>query len=190
MVFPQAIKQYTVEEYLALERPALEKHEYRNGEISLRPSSNIIHCTIQVNFLCAVATFSKSKSCEVLGSDLRIYIPAKQFITYPDAVIVCGEPKLLDNERDTLLNPAVIVEVLSKSTQSYDRGDKFNLYGAIPSLKEYILIASEAVGVEQYTKQEAGTWLLKEYNQMQDVLPIKTIDFSLPLSELYSGVLF
>jgi Uma2 family endonuclease len=190
MSFPQAIKQYTVEEYLELERASMEKHEYYRGAVVAVPGASLRHNRIQVNFIAEACVFSKGKGCDVFGSDLRINIPANGLYTYPDAVIVCGEPELSDNELDTLLNPAVIVEVLSRSTQSYDRGDKFSLYRAIPSLKEYILVASEAISVEHYTKQEAGTWLLKEYQQAGDALSIETTGFSLPLSELYAGLTF
>lgn len=190
MAFPQALKQYTVEEYLAFERESPEKHEYYRGEIFAMSGASLPHNRIQMNFIRKVGNFIEGKGCDVFGSDLRVHVPSSGLYTYPAAVIICGESKLLDKEQDTLLNPSVIVEVLSKSTQSYDRGDKFNLYRAIPSLKEYILIASESIGVEHYTRQENNTWLLKEYKQLSDALHIKTIAFSLPLAELYSGVIF
>lgn len=190
MAFPQAAKQYTVEEYLALERTSLEKHEYYRGEIFAMSGASLPHNRIQMNFTGETRAFLKGKSCDVFGSDLRVHIPTSGLYTYPDAVIVCGELDVRDKEGDTLLNPAVIIEVLSKSTQSYDRGDKFALYRAILSLKEYILIASESVGVEHYSKQENGTWVLKEVNNPNDALHISSINFPLPLAELYSGVTF
>lgn len=190
MAFPLAIKQYTAEEYLALERSSEIKHEYYRGEIFAMSGASLPHNRIQMNFTGEARAFLKGKSCDVFGSDLRVHIPLNGLYTYPDAVIICGELQLLDGEMDTLTNPAIIVEVLSKSTQSYDRGDKFNLYRAIPSLKEYMLIASENVGVEHYTKQENNTWVLHELKEVRDSLFIQTIDFSLPLTELYSGVSF
>jgi Uma2 family endonuclease len=190
MAFPQAVKQYTIEEYLAMERNSLEKHEYYRGEIFAMSGASLPYNRIQMNFTGETRTFLKGKGCDVFGSDLRVHIPTNGLYTYPDAVIVCGEPQLADQEMDALLNPAVIAEVLSRSTQSYDRGDKFALYRVIPTLKEYILIASENVGVEHYTKQDDATWILKEWHQLNEALYIKTIDFSLPLSELYSGVAF
>lgn len=190
MAFPQAVKQYTVEEYLAFERASTEKHEYYRGEIFSMSGASLRHNRIQMNFLRETGIFLKGKGCDVFGSDLRVHIPYNSLYTYPDAVIVCGEPDIRDKETDTLLNPAVLAEVLSKSTESYDRGNKFALYREIVSLKEYILIASEAVGIEHYTKQENGTWVLKELKQPTDSLYITTIGFSLPLAELYSGVSF
>lgn len=190
MAFPQAVKQYTAEEYLALERASMEKHEYYRGEIFAMSGASLPHNQIQMNFIGETRNFLKGKSCDIFGSDLRVHIPVNGLYTYPDAVIVCGALQLMDKEVDTLLNPAVIVEVLSKSTQSYDRGDKFALYRAIPSLKEYILVSSESMGVEQYTRQENNTWVLKEFQQLHDSLQIAAINFSLPLAELYSGVSF
>jgi len=190
MAFPLAIKQYTVEEYLAVERSSDIKHEYYRGEIFAMSGASLPHNRIQMNFTRKAGNFLEGKGCDVFGSDLRVHIPTNGLYTYPDAVIVCGEPELADKEMDALLNPAVIVEVLSKSTQSYDRGDKFNLYRAISSLKEYILVASENFGVEHFTKQENNAWLLKELSQPGDTLHISTVDFSLPLSELYAGISF
>ncbi len=190
MAFPQAIKQYTVEEYLELERSSEIKHEYYRGEIFAMSGASLPHNRIQMNFTRETGNFLKGKGCDVFGSDLRVHIPPNGLYTYPDAIIVCGEPDIRDKELDILLNPAVIVEVLSKSTQSYDRGDKFALYRAIPSLKEYILIASESVGVEHYTRQENNTWLLQEYKQVNDLLPLKIIQLLLPLAELYNGITF
>ena len=132
MAFPQAIKQYTAEEYLALERASTEKHEYYRGEIFAISGASLAHNRIQMNFIGETRAFLRGKGRDVFGSDLRVHIPVNGLYTYPDAVIVCGEPELHDKELDTLLNPAVIVEVLSRSTQSYDRGDKFNLYRVIP----------------------------------------------------------
>lgn len=185
-----ALKYITAEQYLELERAAAEKHEFYQGEIFVMPGATVNHNTIQVNFVGEVRNNLKGKSCKVFGSDLRVHIPTHSLFTYPDALIVCGKPELLDNELDTLLNPVVIVEILSKSTQSYDRGDKFMLYRAIDSLKEYILISSEVVQIEHFYKQENGTWLLKELKNSTDVLHLQSINFPLPLAQLYEGVAF
>lgn len=191
MAIPQPIKRYTAEEYLELERASEVKHEFYQGEIFAMSGASLPHNRIQMNFTGGTHAFLKGKGCDVFGSDLRVHIPSNGLFTYPDAVIACGQPELLnDGGLDNLLNPVAIIEVLSKSTQSYDRGDKFALYRAIPSLQEYILIASESVAIEQYTKQEDDTWILKEVRQLNEQLYIKTIHFSLPLTELYSGVSF
>lgn len=190
MATPATVKPFSVEEYLEMERASNVKHEFYQGEIFAMSGASFPHNRIQMNFTRRTGNFLEGKGCDVFGSDLRVHIPSNGLFTYPDALIVCGEPQLVQDGLDSLLNPSVIVEVLSKSTQNYDRGDKFALYRAIPSLKEYILIASEFLGVEHFAKQENGTWLLKEYKSIDDVLPMKTVDFMLPLSELYSGVSF
>jgi len=183
-----ALKYVTAEEYLEMERKATQKHEYYKGEIFVMPGATLKHNTIQQNFCRRTGNFLEGKACRVIGSDLRVHIPPHSLYTYPDAIIVCGKPQLLDEELDTLLNPVVLVEILSKSTQTYDRGDKFMMYRDIASLKEYILIGSETVSVEHFTKQENGTWLLEEIKNISGMLHVRSIDFSLPLTQLYEGV--
>lgn len=183
-----AKKFYTQEEYLAFERASLEKHEYYQGEIFDMAGTRVNHNRIQMNFTGEVRSFLKNKSCDVFGSDLRIHIPENTLYTYPDALIVCGELDLLDNEFDTVLNPVVIVEVLSKATQDYDRNEKFMLYRSIESLHEYILIHSLAVKVEHFTKQENNNWTLQEHGSLSDAFDITSINYHFPLAELYAGV--
>lgn len=185
-----AFKFKTQEEYLAFERASLEKHEYYQGEIFAMSGAGMRHNRIQVNFIREVGSYLKGKPCDVFGSELRVHIPANTLYTYPDALIVCDKPQMLDNEFDTLLNPVVVVEILSRTTQSYDRGDKFALYRSIPSLKEYILINSEKLGIEQYHRQQDDAWLLHVQQEKEATLFIHSINFSLPVSELYSGVEF
>ena len=183
-----ALKYYTAKEYLAFERAAQEKHEFYKGEIFAMSGASFRHNQIQMNFTIAVGSFLKGKSCDVFGSDLRIHIPSNTLYTYPDAIIICGKPQFLDEEFDTVLNPAVIIEILSSSTQRYDRGENFMLYRSITSLQEYILIDSENIAVEHYKRNKDNTWLLQEWKERTDMLTINTIDFTLPLEELYSGV--
>ncbi len=183
-----ATKLYTSEEYLALERESFEKHEYYKGEIFAMAGAGFNHNRLQKNFIIEVGSFLKGKSCDIFGSDLRIHVPATTFYTYPDAAIVCGKLESYDENFDIALNPIVIVEVLSPSTKSYDRGEKFMLYRSIKTLQEYILIDSLSVKVEHHTKQSNNTWLLQEFSLMEDVLFISSIHYSFALSELYEGV--
>lgn len=185
-----AYKYKTAEEYLAFERAALDKHEYYKGEVFAMSGNSLRHNQIQINFIGETRNFLKGKPCKIFGSELRVHVPLNQWYTYPDAIIVCDEPQMMDDEFDTLLNPAVIIEILSKSTQSYDRGDKFSLYRSISSLQEYILINSDKVAIEQYNRQPDGTWILKEFGQEKDNLVIQSIQFSFPLLQLYDGVKF
>ena len=187
MGFP-ALKYYTAEAYLALEREAAEKHEFYKGEIFAMAGASFKHNQLQKNFIVEVGAFLRGKSCDVFGSDLRVHNPFNTLFTYPDAVIVCGKPEWEDGLFDTLLNPSVIVEILSPSTQRYERGDKFMLYRSVPSLQEYILIDSESVGIEHFRRNKDNTWLLQEYKEQTEKLFISTIGFSLPVNELYNGV--
>lgn len=188
MMGEPALKYYTTAEYLAFERAALEKHEFYKGEIFAMSGASFRHNKIQMNFTISVGNFLKGKSCDIFGSDLRIHVPANTLFTYPDVIIICDKPQFLDQEFDTVLNPAVIVEILSSSTQRYDRGEKFMFYRSISSLQEYILIDSEKIAVEHYKRNGDNTWLLQEWKERADILPIATIGFELPLKEIYSGV--
>ena len=185
-----AYKYKTPEEYLSFERGAVQKHEYYKGEVFAMSGNTIPHNRIQVNLLRRVGNHLDGKRCEVFGGELRVHVPVNEWYTYPDAIIVCDEPQLLDEEFDTILNPTVIVEILSKSTQSYDRGDKFSLYRSIPSLQQYILISSLKMGVEHHQRQPDNSWLLKETSNEQDSLYISPIQLYLPLSQIYAGVTF
>jgi Uma2 family endonuclease len=185
-----AFKYKTPEEYLSFERAAAEKHEYYKGEIFAMSGNTLPHNRIQVNFLRRVGNHLDGKSCEVFGGELRVHVPVNEWYTYPDALIVCNKPELLDEEFDTVLNPAVIVEILSKSTQSYDRGDKFSLYRSIPSLQQYILISSIKTAVEHHTRQADNSWVLKETSNFEDSIFILPIQLYLPLAEIYAGVTF
>ena len=178
----------SIEEYLAMENAALEKHEYYKGEIILRPPCNVTHNIITGNLLGTIAVEAKAKDCQPFNSDLRIHIPSNIFFTYPDISIICGEVITLNNDDWNVLNPSVIIEVLSPSTKNYDRGEKFKLYRDIPTLKEYILADSESIHVEVFRLNENNHWELEEYNSIDDLLYIKVIDEKIPLSEIYEGV--
>jgi Uma2 family endonuclease len=183
-----ALKYYTIEEYLTFERASQTKHELYKGEIFDMAGASFNHNQIQMNFIGEVRGYLKGKSCNVFGSDLRIHVPVNSLFTYPDAIIICGAPQLMDEEFDTILNPSVIVEILSPATQRYDRGEKFMLYRSITSLQEYILIDSESITIEHYKRNNNNTWLLQEWKERTDTLTITTIGLSLPLEELYGGV--
>jgi Uma2 family endonuclease len=190
----RGLKYYTAEEYLAFERASQTKHELYKGKISDIAGASLNHRKLQMNFITAFGVFLKDKSCNVFGSDLRIHVPANGLFTYPNAIIICGTPHLMDEAFDTVLNPAVIVEIsagfceLSPATQQYDRGEKFMLYRSITSLQEYILIDSESISIEHYKRNNDNTWLLQEWKQRTDTLTIVTLGLSLLLEELYSGV--
>ncbi len=178
------------EAYLAMERAAREKHEYYKGDVFAMSGASREHNIIAKNFNTVVLPFLKGKSCDMFGSDLRVHIPKNSLYTYPDFTVVCGKWETTDNEKDTITNPSVIVEILSKTTRDYDRGTKFNLYRSIKTLKEYILIDSMAVSVEIFTRQSNDQWVLSEYKILTDSIYISTIGLTLFLKDIYEDVSF
>jgi Uma2 family endonuclease len=151
----------TPEEYLALERASEIKHEYADGEIFAMSGGTRAHSLVGGNVLGELRAALSERDCEVHGSDMRIKIAATGRYVYPDASVVCGDALFEDEEEDTLLNPKVIVEVLSKSTEPYDRGDKFENYQSLASLREYVLLSQKKVRVEHYSLQPDSTWILR-----------------------------
>lgn len=181
-------RKLTIEEYLEFEQTSEEKHEYYKGEIFAMSGSKVPHNTIAMNLSGILVQKLKGKSCRPYNSDQRIYIPQNSLFTYPDISIICGKAETKDNDDWNILNPTVIIEVLSKSTRDYDMGGKFALYRDIPSLKEYILVDSESLNVYAFHINESGHWELQEYRQIEDVLPIKVLDLTIPLVEIYEEV--
>lgn len=180
-------KKWTIEEYLEMENAADEKHEYYQGEIFAMSGAKLAHNIITRNTFGALIHKLKGKSCQPFGSDFRIHIPSNTLFTYPDISIFCGEIKTLNNDEWNALNPTALIEVLSPSTKSYDRGDKFKLYRDIPSLQEYILIDSATVSVEAFSVNASGLWELKEYKDITERLSIHAIQTELPLKDIYES---
>ena len=178
------------EQYLEMERAAETKHEYFKGEVFAMSGASWEHNVIAKNINTIVLPFLKGKPCDMFGSDLRIHIPENTLYTYPDFSIICGKPETTDDEKDTIVKPSVLIEILSKSTRDYDRGTKFSLYRSIKSLKEYILIDSTSIGVEIFTRQKDNSWILKEFKQLTDSFVISTIHLTLHLHDIYDDVSF
>jgi Uma2 family endonuclease len=158
---PAEKKRWTRAEYLVAERAGAEKHELHDGEIFAMAGASFAHNQIVANLVREVGNALGKGSCQILPSDLRVRIPGRDRYKYPDAVIVCGPPAFEDAEQDTLQNPQVLFEVLSDTTERYDRGLKFADYRTLPSLREYVLLSQDRVLVEQYTRQPDGAWLLR-----------------------------
>ena len=177
----------SIQEYLEFEKNSIDKHEYYRGEIFIRAGAMPKHNVIFKNFFGSVAMHLKGKSCQPYGSDLRINIPENNLFTYPDISIICGDIVTSEHDEDTATQPVVLIEILSKSTKDYDRGSKFKLYRDIPTLKEYILIDSESISIEAFSINQNNHWELKEYKTVENTLSIATIDFQLPLIEIYEG---
>ena len=179
----------TPEEYLAKERKALTKSEYRNGQIYAMPGASRKHNLITVHILGELYVQLRDRSCEVYPSDMRVKVSAAGLYTYPDVIVVCDEPRFDDTHFDTLLNPTVLIEVLSPSTAAYDRGDKFAAYQKLDSLREYVLISQDSVCVEHYLRQEQA-WDLTEFRALNDVFHLVSIGCALSLRAIYAKVQF
>ena len=181
-------KKLTVEEYLLYERQSDQKHEYYREEIFAMAGAGMRHNKIFSNLFGELAICLKGKPCRPYGSDLRIHIQENSLFTYPDISIICGDIITSDKDEDTAILPSVIIEILSASTKDYDRGGKFKLYRDIPSLKEYILIDSEAIGIEVFRLNSQYHWELEEYKKIDDTLNIRSVDLFFPLKEIYEGM--
>ncbi|HRO46844.1 Uma2 family endonuclease [Agriterribacter sp.] len=181
-------QKFTIEEYLAMEEAAVEKHEYYRGEIFAMSGAKLPHNTISGNLFAELAVKLKGKKCRPYGSDQRIHIESNTLFTYPDISIICGEPITLNNDEWNVLNPAVIIEILSPSTKNYDRGEKFMLYRHIPTLQEYILVDSESIHIEIFRLNAAHRWELEEHNSIEDQLRIKAINETIAVADIYAGV--
>jgi Uma2 family endonuclease len=175
------------EEYLDLERAAVERHELINGEIFAIPGGTQQHSLTTVNIGSELRAALRPRPCEVFNSDMRIRIESANRYTYADVAAVCGPPLFLDEKRDILLNPTAIFEVLSDSTESYDRGDKFANYRTLPPLQEYVLVSQKQVLVEHFHRQADGTWLLRVYGSGESV-SLPSLACELAIDEIYLKV--
>lgn len=175
----------SINEYLSFERESQKKHEYYKGEIFAMSGASGRHNIIFANFFGELLFKLKGKSCRPFGSDMRLHIPQNSLFTYPDISVYCGDVKLIDD--DNALEPVVLIEILSPSTQNYDRGDKFKLYREIPALREYILVDTETINIEVFRLNKANHWELEEYTSPDQQLQIPALELTLPVSELYKG---
>ena len=178
---------YSPEEYLFLERKATTKNEYLNGEVFAMPRVNLAHNLITVDIATVLNVQSRRLNCVVFSSCMRVKERQSDSYFYPDVVIACGESQFEDDTFDTLLNPVVIIEVLSPSTEIYDRTEKFEYYKQIPTLQEYMLVSQDKVKVEHHSIR--GTqWRLREYQELQDTIILSSIECKLSLNDVYRRV--
>jgi Uma2 family endonuclease len=174
------------QDYLAIERDAEWKSEYLNGERVAMTGGSFEHGLLLGNTARLLGQELLARPCVVVPSDLRVKVSATGLYTYPDIVVVCGERQFDDENRDTLLNPILLVEVLSPSTEAYDRGKKFEHYRTIESLREYVLVAQREPRVDHYLRQEDGSWLFRSATGLDAVLPLPSLDCELPLADVYA----
>ncbi|MGK7921557.1 MAG: Uma2 family endonuclease [Trichodesmium sp.] len=181
---------YTPEEYLELEKKAEYKHEYRDGKIILITGGTTNHNKITGNFSFYFKLAKRGENYEIFMGDVRLWVEDYRLYTYPDFMVISGEIIYHGSGITTVTNPLLIVEVLSKSTKDYDRGDKFKYYRSIPSLKEYIMIDQYSFHVEQFAKNYEGKWVLTEYDSEAVELKLESIDFQIGLKDIYEGINF
>ncbi len=183
-------KNYTPEEYLDLEINSQERHEYIDGDIVLMVGGMPNHNRIILNIAAALNFALKRQPYDVFVTDQRLWIPRKRIYTYPDVMVIQGDLQLQEGRRDTITNPVLIAEVLSDSTEAYDRGDKFAAYRTIATFQEYLLIDQYTLHVEQYYKTEPRKWIFAEYDGEATLLTLNSVPFEISLADLYDKVDF
>jgi len=183
-------RHYSPAEYLAQEETADFRSEYHNGEIIPMTGGSLNHNRISGNLFALLKIALRGTAANAFIGDLRLSIPAHNRYTYPDILVIQGSPQFLNDRTDTVLNPILIFEVLSKSTQDYDRGDKFLFYRSIPSLQEYILIDQYRIHLEQFSKLDDRNWNYRPYGPDESALSLTTLGLALPIAEIYEDVVF
>ncbi|HVF28480.1 MAG TPA: Uma2 family endonuclease [Pyrinomonadaceae bacterium] len=181
----------TPEEYLAAEREAESKSEYFDGEVFLMSGASLEHNLIVANVVASLVQQLRGKECSALPNDMRVHIPATGLFTYPDVIVVCGKPLLKeDGYFDTLLNPTLIVEVLSPSTANYDRGQKFEHYRSLNLFQEYLLVEQHECKLARYTRQPDESWVLKDFRGANTRIELMSVGCVLTLADVYDKVTF
>ena len=180
---------YTLDDYLAAERASVDvKHEYLAGGVYAMTGASYDHNLIVSNLARELGNRLRDRPCVVLTSDMRVRIESGDAATYPDLVALCEPPRFYDERRDVLTNPTLLVEVLSPSTEAYDRGSKFAIYRNLASLREYVLIAQDRFSVEVFTKQPDGRWLLGAVDEPNDAVRLESIQCEVLLRDFYAKV--
>ncbi len=187
----QAAKKYlTPEEYLALEDAAEYRSEYYQGEVFAMAGGSSDHNLIIGNFFDGLRDIRKTGRCRAFFNEMKIWIEQAETFTYPNLAIICGKPNYYAGRKDIVTNPLVLIEVLSDSTKSYDRGEKFEIYRSLPALREYIVVNQYAVQVQQFYREAPFRWILTEYREMDNILKFSSFDFQIPVRDIYDGVEF
>jgi Uma2 family endonuclease len=181
---------YTPEEYLAQEEVAEFRSEYRDGEIVPMTGGSINHNQIAGNVYAFLKFALRGKKLKPYIGDLRLWIPRYRQYTYPDVFVIKGKPVFQGQRMDTILNPCLIVEVLSKSTKAYDRTDKFRYYRSIPEFQEYVLIDQYSIAIEQYTKTDEDAWLFRAYESDAEKITLASVNIEMAIADIYEDVDF
>ena len=183
-------RKLTSEEYLAIERAASFKSEYYRGEMFAMAGARYLHNRVLANLTGLLFGQLQGSPCFVLPNDMRVKVPSSSDYFYPDLIVVCGKPQFEDNVFDTLLNPQVILEVLSETTERFDRGEKFDHYRELASLKEYVLVAQDRIQIERFVRSEDGTWQMRIFKDEAGEFSLQSVAVSVPIKDIYEGVDF
>jgi Uma2 family endonuclease len=183
-------KPITEADYLAFERDSEIKHEFVDGEIYAMSGASAAHSLITISAAAALYNQLRGRSCKVYSADMKVRTPATRSYAYPDITVVCSEARFDDDHQDILLNPTLIVEVLSPTTERYDRGKKFQLYRELESLQEYVLVAQDSPRIERFVRQENNVWQFSDAQGLQASLELSSIACTLTLAEVYEQVSF
>ena len=178
----------TAQEYLAIERDVEDKHEFYDGEMFAMGGASREHNLLVFNLGVTLGPQIRSRDCEAYLNDMRVHIALNNSCTYPDVVITCKKPRFEDETLDTLTNPQVVIEVLSKSTEQFDRGTKFEYYRSIDSLMEYVLVAQDRKHIDHFLRQSDGSWLMREASGDTGVIELPSIGCQLSLADIYAKV--
>ena len=191
MSLPRTLSYFSPEEYLAFERGTDARHEYLDGHVYAMAGESIEYSRICVNVTGELRAHLKGKPCEVLSPNMKVVTTPSGLFSYPDVVVICGEPRFYDERRDILTNPTVVFEVLSPSTEAYDRGEKFLRYRTqTETLREYVLVSQHRPLVEHYVRQLDGSWSYSSAGDLPETIDLPSIDCRLPLSEIYDRIVF
>jgi Uma2 family endonuclease len=190
MAVAHPIHRLTEAEYLEIERRAEYKSEFLEGEMFAMSGGSSSHSLIKCNLIAELRNRLKGCPCVVYDSDMRIKVQAAGLFTYPDVSVACGEVQFEDERKDTFLNPIVIIEVPSESSEAYDRGKKFGLYRQLPSLREYLLVSQHKPHIEQYIRQDSGEWLLRDVVGLESRLSLASVGVTVEMAEVYYNVQF
>jgi Uma2 family endonuclease len=190
MGLPQRVPRLSAQEYLARERAATYRSEFFDGETFAMAGGSPQHSLIKVNVTGELRALLKGARCTAYDSDLRVLVSRTGLYTYPDASVICGPLEFDDERHDTVLNPTVVVEVLSESTEAYDRGKKFGHYRQIPMLREYVLVSQEEPRIERFLRNDDGTWTLTEATGLEATLRLPSLGIEIALREVYDKVEF
>jgi Uma2 family endonuclease len=184
---PQAF--YSFDDYLRAERECVDaRHEYFNGDVFAMTGASWEHNLITANLSGELHARLKARPCFVLSNDMRVRVESANVGTYPDVAVLCNEPRFYDDRRDTIVNPTLLIEVLSRSTEGHDRGGKFAAYRQLPSLRQYVLVAQDRVGVDLLTREPDQRWVLTAYDTLDQTLVLDAIDCAIPMAEIYAKV--